>query len=448
MKSRDFLFCSSILATIYICGTLLYYSQIYLLYNYFDPKLITSTISGWAYIAQAIGLSFFILMYRTLHGFLTKRVFPMFLSFLIIPISCISLLVHNGNALMIMVILFNGIIGIQTAFTFSLISTYIDFKHRALCFGTAYSVGGLVTWCISSLNIQIMTTYPVLLCIFLILSLTDVLLLKYKDIHEIEEVERNDKKDTLFIGILILLMSVITTLGSNDPILVELGNQTSFLTTRIYYAIGLMTASYIFDLNNQFGGICTIASLLYPILVTVLYREIPNNMLILGLTDTFAGFFTVYRAGMFLNHPQKNMASLGLCISRITEGLLVLLIANLQLSHLAIFLTAGITLVPIIILYGLFYMKEEGRIESKIEQSIEIPIEAVAISFSEKYNLTRREEEILDFLVSGKTNKEIADNLCLSESTVRFHVSNILKKTGYKSRNDVKKAFKHLQFTK
>ncbi|MBQ0065709.1 MAG: response regulator transcription factor [Firmicutes bacterium] len=71
--------------------------------------------------------------------------------------------------------------------------------------------------------------------------------------------------------------------------------------------------------------------------------------------------------------------------------------------------------------------------------------EAATVSFSEKYQLTRREEEILEFFVFGKTNKEIADNLFLSESTVRFHVSNILKKTGYKNRNEVKKAFKHLQ---
>ncbi|HEU4318585.1 MAG TPA: response regulator transcription factor [Acidimicrobiia bacterium] len=48
--------------------------------------------------------------------------------------------------------------------------------------------------------------------------------------------------------------------------------------------------------------------------------------------------------------------------------------------------------------------------------------------------LTGREIEILGLVGEGKTSKEIADELFISENTVRNHVRNILDKLGLKSR--------------
>lgn len=43
-------------------------------------------------------------------------------------------------------------------------------------------------------------------------------------------------------------------------------------------------------------------------------------------------------------------------------------------------------------------------------------------------DLTRRELEVLQLITEGQLNKEIAKNLCISEKTVKNHVSNIFKK--------------------
>ncbi len=47
--------------------------------------------------------------------------------------------------------------------------------------------------------------------------------------------------------------------------------------------------------------------------------------------------------------------------------------------------------------------------------------------------LTPRERQILDFVVDGEPNKRIAHNLGLSEKTIEFHRSNIMKKLKAKS---------------
>lgn len=52
------------------------------------------------------------------------------------------------------------------------------------------------------------------------------------------------------------------------------------------------------------------------------------------------------------------------------------------------------------------------------------------------FDLTDREREILKLMVDGMPNSSIADKLVVSQSTVKFHVSNILSKLGATSRTE------------
>jgi len=53
---------------------------------------------------------------------------------------------------------------------------------------------------------------------------------------------------------------------------------------------------------------------------------------------------------------------------------------------------------------------------------------------SKRFNLTRREMEILTAVAAGESNKSIARKLSLSEDTVKHHVSNVFDKLGVFSR--------------
>ena len=48
--------------------------------------------------------------------------------------------------------------------------------------------------------------------------------------------------------------------------------------------------------------------------------------------------------------------------------------------------------------------------------------------------LTSREKEVFELLITNKTTKEIAEELFISEKTVRNHISNVMQKLQVKGR--------------
>ena len=65
----------------------------------------------------------------------------------------------------------------------------------------------------------------------------------------------------------------------------------------------------------------------------------------------------------------------------------------------------------------------------------------------EKLDLTAREYEVLQLLTQGYSNAEIADELFLSISTVKTHVSNVLSKMDVRSRAQAIEKAKRLRIT-
>lgn len=57
--------------------------------------------------------------------------------------------------------------------------------------------------------------------------------------------------------------------------------------------------------------------------------------------------------------------------------------------------------------------------------------------FAIQHDLSARERAVLRLALAERSNAEIAQTLFVSESTIKYHMHNLLKKTGCKSRVDL-----------
>ena len=61
----------------------------------------------------------------------------------------------------------------------------------------------------------------------------------------------------------------------------------------------------------------------------------------------------------------------------------------------------------------------------------------ITIGNSTNHEFTERELDILRELTTGDSNTEIGDRLGISASTVKYHVENLLSKTGFHTRTEL-----------
>lgn len=84
------------------------------------------------------------------------------------------------------------------------------------------------------------------------------------------------------------------------------------------------------------------------------------------------------------------------------------------------------------------------RSAAKGKPTVNVDVLQVLIEFplkenntgSDNFQLTNREHEVLSLIVNGLTNQKIAETLMIETSTVKSHVSNILKKLNVGSRTE------------
>ncbi|KKI91067.1 LuxR family transcriptional regulator [Bacillus sp. SA1-12] len=74
-------------------------------------------------------------------------------------------------------------------------------------------------------------------------------------------------------------------------------------------------------------------------------------------------------------------------------------------------------------------LRGESKLDPKVTSHVMTHLTMEATQKSSKIGeLTNREKEVLNELAKGKSNKEIASSLFITEKTVKTHVSNILSK--------------------
>ena len=92
------------------------------------------------------------------------------------------------------------------------------------------------------------------------------------------------------------------------------------------------------------------------------------------------------------------------------------------------------------VLYGFCFfllLKEQEEAVIKQDEQNEI-CQTVSYEHFLEIGLTKREAEIAILISKGLSNREIAEEFVISETTVKKHVSNIFEKTGIEKREQIK----------
>lgn len=78
------------------------------------------------------------------------------------------------------------------------------------------------------------------------------------------------------------------------------------------------------------------------------------------------------------------------------------------------------------------FVKDQG-----IPGARHLMLEDVLAWLTQHHDLSRREAEILQHVIMGEKNLDIAEGLQISPRTVKFHIRNLLKKVGARNRADI-----------
>ena len=149
------------------------------------------------------------------------------------------------------------------------------------------------------------------------------------------------------------------------------------------------------------------------------------------------GFLAVFRVVLFSDIARTNenllyVAGFGLMFGRIGDAAGNLTGIMLNDKIIPLVAVSSICFVATFIVFFLLY----NKLYMPVSQSLPSQEERLN-EFIKKHEISLRETEVLNLIREGATNGEISAKLFISENTVKFHVRNILKKTGCSNRAEL-----------
>lgn len=410
------------------CSSMYLVEEQYLL-NYMSDVSVNIVDMLFGSFAMALGMFLFFWFYRKNKSI--KKIYVLFL-YLSILLS-ISFFVVPSKVFMSVIlclICLLGSAGFGAAYHFSLIASNVDKEYRGRVFAIGYAFGAIGTYLLTLLPHSLIYSSSSLLLFIPLILINIFLITKYGDLKSIVSESKTLilNKYVLIIISIVFLMAIITSFSSNIFSIKNIHLSSGFAYPRLYYSIGLLVAGIIADKKREYLEVTTIVSLLFHLLAVLLLKENVSTTLIACLNYVFLAFFVVFRTTLFMDLKDKKfhliyLAGFGLCITRIVEGLLVLIDFYFKLSYMFLIISSITILSMVLVIYILFFHKKFEKDESEIIKEL-----------GAKYKLSIQEKRVLELMIMDYTNQEIADALFVSINTVRNHVANIYKKTSMKKK--------------
>ena len=433
--------CSLIIALCFLWTSTGYLSWMYQLLDFAESSSVDLITEVIGYLFQAFGLFLFSLVIKRKKSLLSNK--SIFITSIGADFIFIILATLSNHLLFILIwgYLMNFFHGIVAGFYLTLLATQVEQKYRSVVFGGAYAASSIASWLLSSLNQSsflsskyALITYGILICI------TIGLIVAEKELIPLERIsftgEDISTGTIAFAGLTVILVSLTRGIGFYFP-MADISAGISLEFSRAFYAIGLIIAGIIGDRSRKYGAISCLTALVFPFAMIALSNEIGISIVLWILGYCLFGFLAVFRVVLFSDIARGKedllyLAGFGLMFGRIGDaaGNLTGILLNDKVIPLVIVssICFVVTFIVFFLLYNKLYIPISRPLPSQEER---------LNAFIQRYELSMRETEVLNLISEGASNSEISAKLFISENTVKFHVRNLLKKTGCSNRTEL-----------
>lgn len=457
------------LLLVFACFTLTssgYLAWLYHLIEQAPPVDVDSLSMGVGYAFQGLGMIIAAIVIRTRPDTVGR---VMLVALIALHFACAAPAALSDDLVSTLVFGYamNTLCGFISVYYLLCLACLVEEGRRGIVFGAGYACSIVVSWLLSMLG-QPFVGVPIELVTCAAFSVIAVAVatvaplpvtaregaacssnvpVSAENSARSESRVRQPTRVVTFACIAVLLMSMVKNLGFNFPS-ADIGSTVNLELSRLFYAAGLVVAGLVFDHSRKSGAILCTAALVLPFALMALSGETIPSMALWAVDYLFYGFFSVFRVVLFADLAAREtadgnamyLAGFGLMLGRFGDALGTSIGLSLGNSTLAMVAVAAVLFAAaVFVFYQLFqqlYMQPAAPERSERER-----FDAFAAGF----DLSPREREVLRLALDDHTNAEIAETLFVSESTVKFHMRNLLKKTDCKNRAELQVKYATLE---
>ncbi len=430
-----------------------------------NPDFLTLLV---AYLMQALGVGVYLWLARRCDERGLRRV--ALVAMAVAAVLLVPSTVVGGVATTIVAGLAENVTyGLIQGFYMGELALLVEGNSQGMVFGVAYGVSTLAGWLLSLPADGALSWGNgclVLCCLLALVAMVALRALPLPSDSGCEEGHSSQVDASLLelvplAALAVVMVSVVKTMGFAFPS-VDLGGGVSIELSRLFYGVGLVVAGLASDRDRRLGLLVCGLALVTPFLMLALSGAGVSGAPLWALEYFLTGFYVLFRVLLFADLARgagvPHLAGAGLMFGRIGdalgEGLFLLLagapVALIAATTLLFVATTGVLLA----LYQRLFVRD-GQAASLDVAPMPgaapmpdvVPVVAppsereVFERFAAEHGLTARERDVLRLVLDERSNAEIAGTLGVSEQTVKFHVGNLLKKTGCKSRLEVLAAY-------
>lgn len=422
-----------------------------------DPGQVDIFTMGVGYIAQALGLALFIFAAALLQAHDRHKILSwLVITSLVVYVILLDPATSSGalEAILGFGWTMNILCGFSQGYYLYCLAALVSKNRRGTVFGCGYAASTLASWLISSLGNGFLASGPTCLALCAVLAIVSATLvfatrdgLLSLDKQTISPDEGaaskngaskkgfSGRKLIIFACATVAMVSLVKNAGFSFPS-EDLSGIVNLELSRLFYGIGLVMAGIMADRERSYVlGLCAL-SLVAPFVMLALGNAGASGVIMWAIGYLLFGFFTVFRVILLTDIAAAEgrlwLAPAGLLFGRLGDVLGT--VCCLALAPVPLTLIPVTTVLFALAAWMLFVLYHK----------LLLPIRQIATAyidpldeFCTDYALSPREREIIPLLVEGKTYAEIAAELYVTESTVKYHTRNIREKTGCATRTEV-----------